>query len=137
MTIMSKSSKVLPNLCSITFYSLDVSKPKEKLTRAEADLMPGSSSGPVASKDIKSNQEGISKPSRRPSFVFLAPSGSLYVYHAPLSPLCFYIFAQPIVLTVRNSLRNGHNMTNTTHARQQSLTEHTHVPRCPCIESVY
>ena len=35
---------------------------KEKLTSAEADFMPGSSSGPVASKVIKSNQEGISKP---------------------------------------------------------------------------
>ena len=56
-----QKSKIL-NQCSIAYNSLNGIKRKEKPTRAEADLMPASSSGPVASKDIKSNQEGISKP---------------------------------------------------------------------------
>ena len=74
MTIVTELAKVIKNcihaessvFCkfisiSNIFLSASINM-KEKLTSAEADFMPGSSSGPVASKVIKSNQEGISKP---------------------------------------------------------------------------
>ena len=92
---------------SVPSYILNGSKPKPKLTRAEADLMPASSSGPVASKVIKSNQEGISKP----------------------SSMCFYLRWELFTLTMplslspmsqcHSSLRNGHNVINPIQATTQ------------------
>ena len=71
---MTKIAKVIKNCvrAKLSFFSKSIStlyflyfiRMNQKLTSAEADLMPGSSSGPVASKVIKSNQEGISKPVR-------------------------------------------------------------------------